>query len=399
MQLDQLIPGVTTRTSRSAPTSAKYLGLGRDSVGSCSTCAGTSWRPSESSRWPRPAAPRHPDHRRVALPVGRGSGHRAAGRRGRHPLRLLRRAPRAHRKPGGCRLPRSSARPPSSGWPTGSDQCTSTGPSTPAARSAMWRHRISNRKKTDTWDIGGRGPRWPAGGQCRRRLSRCASQRGPGSARTSWPSRMGETLGPSSYMIVKAPVLVQIGLVLPRCRAYSIGQRFAQTFAQQLRHRVVPFPWHEIVSLSHASSPFATYPSLRYSPEPLVRHRPSSIMALSVGCAALALAACGSGGGSSSSRGLRRQQQQFHRRRRDAGSGREPRLRQPAGRASRSTSPTSSTTTRSGSSSRSPSRCSSSPPTARASSRCSRPATRSPRTARPTRSSCARASSSPTAPR
>ena len=72
---------------------------------------------------------RHPDHRRVALPVGGGSGHRAARRRRRRPVRLFRRAPRAHRKPGGRRLPRGSARRRSSGWPTGSDQCTSTGPS------------------------------------------------------------------------------------------------------------------------------------------------------------------------------------------------------------------------------------------------------------------------------
>ena len=47
------------------------------------------------------------------------------------------------------------------------------------------------------------------------------------------------------------------------------------------------------------SSLFATNPSLRCSPELLVRHRPVLTMALTVGCALVALAGCGSSASSS----------------------------------------------------------------------------------------------------
>ena len=102
-----------------------------------------------------------------------------------------------------------------------------------------------------------------------------------------------------------------------------------------------------------------------------MRHRPVLTMALTVGCALVALAGCGSSASSSAGGATSSSSASAAARRSRAGTSSSPTRRT----RSRSTSRLSSTTTRSGSSSRSPSRCSPSPATARASCRGSRPAT------------------------
>src|SRR3984957_6127983 len=81
-----------------------------------------------------------------------------------------------------------------------------------------------------------------------------------------------------------------------------LGKGLRKPLPNRFRHTAVPHSRvfsrrRPLATLT--SSLFATNPSLRCSPELLVRHRPVLTIALTAGCALLALAGCGSSASSS----------------------------------------------------------------------------------------------------